>query len=670
MAMLTSARNILSETTKLKQELSLPNVLLVSDDINDKRSKGLYGLISSRIITGELVVKQNTISKLVQLVKSNISNNLFDYVVFKSSGLYDTSSKTIIESLSILNSICRSANSQLIIVDFPEYPYIDRSIKKYKNFNSKYLERANSWLSQSGLDIIDTSFLNQDNEYFNNVGDSLSAAGMNIIYDQLKIIFSIDKDAAEHEETKTDLNLQPGDVDFKVYAVQKKLTKLGYDIDSNELIRKRYGKSTLAAITAFKLQNNLPDSNAIDTSTLLALKQAKPTAVAIKKTVKQLPVIIPADVYNDDIVRNADFRSSIQDQSTRLLVRFEGFNAEPVWDEDNWRIGHGSSTITTADGEVIHLSNDRSNRPSYVITREDAARDLNRRLRDEFIPRKVMSEIGPGTSLPNGVIAALVSIAYNYGSLPRSIKSAAQAKDIQRIADTIRAREVDNGGINRNRRNKEANYVLAASNINEMKQQRTIVKIFDHTNPKHIAILKEELFKVRKLLKEYNENEIWNSLSIEEREELLTAIDDDLGPDLANVYAEEDWKDIPEVIQSRIDLSSVPNAAKLKEPEKDAKIYFRGIVNMLKNEENKYTNVTEVLKFLKTKLNVPSADYETVVRGLYKFLQTKSTADLMRLNIEVQEMLNSNRPYVDNNDTSNIDAWMKDLRASGEKLGD
>ena len=160
--MLTSAHNILSETTKLKKELSLPNVLLVSDDINDKRSKGLIRLISSRVITGELVVKQNSISKLVQVVKSNISNNLFDYVVFKSSGLFDNSSKTIIENLSILNSICRNANSQLIIVNFPEYPYIDRSIKKYKDFNSKYLERANSWLSQSSLDTIDTSFLNQD----------------------------------------------------------------------------------------------------------------------------------------------------------------------------------------------------------------------------------------------------------------------------------------------------------------------------------------------------------------------------------------------------------------------------------------------------------------------------------------------------------------------------
>jgi GH24 family phage-related lysozyme (muramidase) len=417
------------------------------------------------------------------------------------------------------------------------------------------------------------------------------------------------------------------------------------------------------------MKNGLNADDTIDKDTLVAIKNSKvDSEIGSKLKSKSAELTFVPDL-SGDLIADADFNSSVEDQSTRLLVRFEGFNAEPVWDVDNWRIGHGSSTITTADGEVIHLSNDRSNRPSYVITREDAARDLNRRLRDEFIPDKVMSVLG-GVDLPNGVIAALVSIAYNYGSLPSSIRSAARSGDIRAIANTIQAREVDNSGINKNRRNKEANYVLAAGGITETKQLRRNMKLFDHKNPRHIQILREEIAKIKKLIREYNENEIWDSLSIDQREELLTAVDDDLGPDLANVYAEEDWKDIPEAIQSRIDLSSTPDAAKLKEPEKDAKIYFRGIVNMLKNEENKYTNIPEVLKFLKAKLNVLSADYETIVRGLYKYLQTKSTADLMRLNIEVQEMLNSNRPYVDNNDTSNIDAWMRDLKASGQKLGD
>jgi hypothetical protein len=193
--------------------------------------------------------------------------------------------------------------------------------------------------------------------------------------------------------------------------------------------------------------------------------------------------------------------------------------------------------------------------------------------------------------------------------------------------------------------------------------------LYDPANEKHREILQEEIQRAYKLLVEYNEAKIWDSLSIDQREELLSSVDDDLGPDLADEYAEEDWTNIPDVITNRIDLSTI-KPEKIKEPEKDAKVYFRGIVNMLKNEENRYTNVSEVLMFLKTKLNLLSADYETVVRGLYKYLQTKTTADLMNLNIQVQEMLKTNTPYVDTNDTSNIDAWMRDIKASGEKLGD
>ena len=168
----------------------------------------------------------------------------------------------------------------------------------------------------------------------------------------------------------------------------------------------------------------------------------------------------PVYVDTSDIVSGANFSDSLENQATRLVARFEGFSAEPGWDVNAWRIGHGSSTITTSDGEVRRLGNNRSIRPSIIITREDAARDLKRRLETEFIPQTIRAI--NSADLPAGVIAALVSVAYNYGSLPNSIKTAAQSEDIQAIADAIRAREGDNSGVNKKRRNKEANYVLAA----------------------------------------------------------------------------------------------------------------------------------------------------------------------------------------------------------------
>lgn len=659
--------NILVEAPNKSKKL---NVLFVSDRSMDRRKGFARQLISSRIVTGEIYSKDRQSSKALSNLVEFHAASYYDLVVVSCRGIYDSDSDELLSNFKSIIDHCHSLGIQVVLSTIAT---TDFATDKNSKFNLSITDnfQINQWIRRNADYVLDTESFN-DNDWFEDNGIDYNRTAHENLYDQMisiisQIDTSIDAEDAEEEIRDKDdaFIVEPGKRDRKILAIQRKLILLGYSIDDIELERRIYGPTTVKAVQDFKMKNGLNADDTIDKATLVAIKQSKPQTDTVK--VKSTVLSFQPDL-SGDLIGDADFNASVEDQATRLLVKFEGFNAEPVWDVNNWRIGHGSSTITTADGNVIELSNDRSNRPAYVITREDAARDLNRRLRDEFIPLEVMNVIG-GVNLPNGVIAALVSIAYNYGSLPASVRSAARSGDIRAIANTIQAREVDNSGINKNRRNKEANYVLAAAGISETKQLRRSMKIFDHKNPRHIQILKEELAKIKKLIREYNENEIWDSLSIDQREELLSAIDDDLGPDLANVYAEEEWKDIPEAIQSRINLAAV-EPEKIKEPEKDAKIYFRGIVNMLKNEENRYTNVSEVLMFLKTKLNLLSADYETVVRGLYKYLQTKTTADLMKLNIQVQEMLKTNTPYVDTNDTSNIDAWMRDIKASGEKLGD
>ncbi len=80
------------------------------------------------------------------------------------------------------------------------------------------------------------------------------------------------------------------------------------------------------------------------------------------------------------------------------------------------------------------------------------------------------------------------------------------------------------------------------------------MKIFNENNPKHIQILKEEIIRVKKILREYNESEIWKNLSVDVRKAALTSIDDDMGPDFADEYAETEWMKIPDVVTSRLDL--------------------------------------------------------------------------------------------------------------------
>jgi hypothetical protein len=80
------------------------------------------------------------------------------------------------------------------------------------------------------------------------------------------------------------------------------------------------------------------------------------------------------------------------------------------------------------------------------------------------------------------------------------------------------------------------------------------MKIFDHTNPRHIQILKEELNRV-KLLMEYNEAEEWKRLTPMMRKVALMSADKEMGEDFAYEYKDEEWLNIPDTITNRIDLS-------------------------------------------------------------------------------------------------------------------
>ena len=80
------------------------------------------------------------------------------------------------------------------------------------------------------------------------------------------------------------------------------------------------------------------------------------------------------------------------------------------------------------------------------------------------------------------------------------------------------------------------------------------MKIFDEKNPKHVQILREEIIRAKRILREYNESEIWKNLSSDVRIAALMSVDDDMGPDFADEYADTEWMQLPDVITNRIDL--------------------------------------------------------------------------------------------------------------------
>jgi GH24 family phage-related lysozyme (muramidase) len=98
-----------------------------------------------------------------------------------------------------------------------------------------------------------------------------------------------------------------------------------------------------------------------------------------------------------------------------MLRGFEGFIAHAKWDVNAYRAGFGSDTTTRANGQIEKVTKDT------VVTLEDAQRDLSRRI-VEF-QDGIQQAIGIDTwkALSDAQQAALTSIAYNYGQLPKSI---------------------------------------------------------------------------------------------------------------------------------------------------------------------------------------------------------------------------------------------------------
>jgi hypothetical protein len=168
------------------------------------------------------------------------------------------------------------------------------------------------------------------------------------------------------------------------------------------------------------------------------------------------------------------------------------------------------------------------------------------------------------------------------------------------------------------------------------------MKIFNFNNPKHVQILKEELIRARRILREYNEADIWKRLTVTQREELLSSIDDEMGPDFADEYAETDWLQIPDAITNRIDISRY-TADYAKDVDKSAMTYARGILEIIYND-SKFKNTKQMQDFIAKKIGTSSIDMQSMKMALMQYARDNSSK-MMNLNIELQQMAVPITPY-------------------------
>lgn len=131
-----------------------------------------------------------------------------------------------------------------------------------------------------------------------------------------------------------------------------------------------------------------------------------------------------------------------------LIRQFEGYRDTPYWDVNAYRTGYGSDTVTMADGSVVPVSQ------GMQITRDDAERDLQRRVFGEFMPRAQAAAGARWAELSPAQQSVLTSLAYNYGSVPKAVAQAVQGGGD--VVAAINSLSSHNDGVNASRRAQEA----------------------------------------------------------------------------------------------------------------------------------------------------------------------------------------------------------------------
>lgn len=217
-----------------------------------------------------------------------------------------------------------------------------------------------------------------------------------------------------------------------------------------------YGRGNGAAeVEARKEKRFLEDRNAdakrteiqkdIDTRADAILKAAEKIGVTMTEAAAKIQA-------KGEIAAETAAKSSAASASSAmdLIKKFEGFIAKPKYDVNALRVGYGSDTVTLDDGSVKKVTQ------GITVSLEGATRDLARRI-EEF-QTGIKSDIGSDTfnSFSEEQQAVLTSIAYNYGSLPDRIIEAIKNGTTADVYAAIKGLGSDNGGINRGRRNSEA----------------------------------------------------------------------------------------------------------------------------------------------------------------------------------------------------------------------
>jgi len=282
------------------------HVLFVTDHDLDRRRGFARQLINNQVITGDIrTADKGSVKELKDLVIHHVSTH-YDLVVVFTRGIYEKNKNqevhSIIDNLRGIIEHCKSLKIPIVLNTIPSVRFIKPNIKKKLNIHFSLAEdlETDTWIRKHADYVLETDSFTDD-VFFDKNNIQLDRPAHIILYDEmLKILNdldnSIDVDTEQEKIEDDELHLTPGYIGIIMEDVHKFLQRLGYKIDSSEILSMEFGPSTTEALTDFKMKHGLNASEVIDDETMDALRIAKPK----KQISPKGRVIIPSGIGTDE----------------------------------------------------------------------------------------------------------------------------------------------------------------------------------------------------------------------------------------------------------------------------------------------------------------------------------------------------------------------------------
>lgn len=440
------------------------NVLFIGDSQTAGDDSYAHQLIKRGIVTGDISAKAGlSMKSIYNRFKSEFIPTKYD-VISIQGGNNDASAKNFDrDSFENIISIANENNIPVIIITAPSMQFINKQTYPGKYPSQDTIPAWQKSLESADVRIVDAySLLNSKSNYISD-GLHLNTNAHNLLMKAwAKVASDINPNAIDIDRLSTNINmagyLKYGDIGTDVKTMQEDLIELNYSVGP-ELNDGIFGPHTQDGVKAFQEVNNISVDGVV-TKQMLDLLKNKSAIPCPERIQQELEKKIISSLPATSSTNSATYSDSIEDQAFALIADFEKFRATSYTDTDGYqRIGYGSSTITFKDNTVIKLGRKKS---AYVISQEDATRDLKRRIKDEFLPgvTDTIREWGQDPDKFNdATLAVLTSVKYNYGSLKRSLKPAIKSGDATQVALAIQSLSA-----NKQRRMSEGDYILNSLN--------------------------------------------------------------------------------------------------------------------------------------------------------------------------------------------------------------